>query len=243
MILRGFFLWKWDEQKSAPGEKKTSTVVFFVGGEGGTCNSLLRRTNRYSPCKKNGWTGRLFLHSGINYQLAGWKMDPDKKRCMDPIDNGDIPANRYVRKVHPRSLTWPPEKWWLEDDPSLLGWYIFRGELLNLQGVPVPFPVGFRPPGVGLAIAVCLTVLKVGAWPETKKRWTKLQPVRDAELLRGGKLTWLSGWKIQHFWYYFTRKTLKTWGIFHCYVSSPESNDLSTMVPCDSCIYSNNSNT
>ncbi len=28
-----------------------------------------------------------------------------------------------------------PEKWWLEDDPFLLGWLIFRGELLNFQGV------------------------------------------------------------------------------------------------------------
>ena len=26
-----------------------------------------------------------------------------------------------------------PEKWWLEDDPFLLGWLIFRGELLNFQ--------------------------------------------------------------------------------------------------------------
>ena len=44
----------------------------------------------------------------------------------------------------PRSLTasLPLKKWWLEDDPFLLGWYIFRGEVLNLHGVYV-IPIGF----------------------------------------------------------------------------------------------------
>ena len=30
-----------------------------------------------------------------------------------------------------------PEKWWLEDDPLLLGWYIFRAKQLNFHGVTV----------------------------------------------------------------------------------------------------------
>ena len=37
--------------------------------------------------------------------------------------------------LHPPKFNIAPEKWWLEDNPLLLGCYIFRGELLNFHGV------------------------------------------------------------------------------------------------------------
>ena len=40
-----------------------------------------------------------------------------------------------VTSYSPRSLAVAPEKRWLEDDPFLLGRYLFRGELLNFRSV------------------------------------------------------------------------------------------------------------
>ena len=37
------------------------------------------------------------------------------------------------------------EKWWLKDDPFLLGWQIFKCELLNFQGVPQDVPQVLKP--------------------------------------------------------------------------------------------------
>ena len=45
-------------------------------------------------------------------------------------------ARSRLEIYHPRSLTAKaPAKWWLEDDPFLLGREPFRGELLNFGGV------------------------------------------------------------------------------------------------------------
>ena len=45
-----------------------------------------------------------------------------------------VPYSR-IQPITPPKFNMAPEKWWLEDDPFLLGRYIFRGELLNFQGI------------------------------------------------------------------------------------------------------------
>ena len=49
------------------------------------------------------------------------------------LSSGSPRLNMYPPAVQQLA----PEKWCLEDDPFLLGWYIFRGELLNFQGAVI----------------------------------------------------------------------------------------------------------
>ena len=57
------------------------------------------------------------------------------------VKNGDLPWDRIREKItlkviesYTTKVNIAPEKWWLEDDPFLLGRELFRGELLNFGG-------------------------------------------------------------------------------------------------------------
>ena len=56
-------------------------------------------------------------------------MEKLPKRCGDSFNMGQF-------EVAPLKFnsSFTPEKWWLEDDPFLLGRSLFRGELLNFEG-------------------------------------------------------------------------------------------------------------
>ena len=66
-----------------------------------------------------------------------------------------------------------PEKVWLEDDPFLLGWYIFRGELLNFGRVNYALPPFLNffcqvPASADFQVAFHAVGFSEGVWTETR---------------------------------------------------------------------------
>ena len=112
-------------------------------------NSIMSLTKQwFCGCKHANFSSKIGrnVHSPVN--PSTWTVDQRyAHHCSVATSDSfeECPAMPKATCSAPPRFNIASEKWWLKDDPDLLGWQIFNCELLNFQGVPQDVPQALTP--------------------------------------------------------------------------------------------------